>query len=159
MTEPALPPTTRIAFIGGGNMASAIIGGLLGRGLPAARIQVVEPFEAARAALRQQHGIDARPAADAALAGADLLVLECVPSALAREVSGTLAIPVIGIGAGPSCDGQVLVLYDALGITPGRVPRFARNFLTDGRDVRGALTAYVEAVKSGTFPGPEHELA
>lgn len=107
--------------------------------------------EAARAMLE-----DARVLQEA---GADLLVLECVPSALAREVSGTLGIPVIGIGAGPSCDGQVLVLYDALGITPGRVPRFARNFLTDGRDVRGALTAYVEAVKSGTFPGPEHELA
>ena len=107
--------------------------------------------EAARAMLE-----DARVLQEA---GADLLVLECVPSALAREVSGTLAIPVIGIGAGPSCDGQVLVLYDALGITPGRVPRFARNFLTEGRDVRGALAAYVEAVKSGTFPGPEHELA
>lgn len=107
--------------------------------------------EAARAMLE-----DARVLQEA---GADLLVLECVPSALAREVSETLAIPVIGIGAGPSCDGQVLVIYDALGITPGRVPRFAHNFLTDGRDVRGALAAYVEAVKSGTFPGPEHELA
>lgn len=107
--------------------------------------------EAARAMLE-----DARVLQEA---GADLLVLECVPSALAREVSETLAIPVIGIGAGPSCDGQVLVIYDALGITSGRVPRFARNFLTDGRDVRGALAAYVEAVKSGTFPGPEHELA
>lgn len=114
------------------------------------RVQGRAP-DAARAMLE-----DARTLQDA---GADLLVLECVPSALARELCATLTIPVIGIGAGPGCDGQILVLYDALGITPGRVPRFARSFLTGGLDVRGALRAYVEAVKSGAFPGPEHELA
>jgi 3-methyl-2-oxobutanoate hydroxymethyltransferase len=113
------------------------------------RVQGRAP-EAARAMLEDARTLEA--------AGADLMVLECVPSALAREITAALAIPVIGIGAGPGCDGQVLVLYDALGITPGRVPRFARNFLTDGRDVAGAVRAFVEAVKAGTFPGPEHEL-
>jgi 3-methyl-2-oxobutanoate hydroxymethyltransferase len=114
------------------------------------RVQGRDP-EAARSLLE-----DARRLQEA---GADLMVLEAVPSALACSVTAALTIPVIGIGAGPGCDGQVLVLYDALGITPGRVPRFARNFLTDGRDVRGAVLAYVEAVKAGTFPGPEHALA
>ena len=114
------------------------------------RVQGRAP-EAARAMLEDARTLEA--------AGADLMVLECVPSALGREIAAALVIPVIGIGAGPGCDGQVLVLYDALGITPGRVPRFARNFLTDGRDVRGAVQAYVEAVRTGTFPSPEHELA
>ena len=114
------------------------------------RVQGRAP-EAARAMLEDARTLEA--------AGADLMVLECVPSALGREITAALAIPVIGIGAGPGCDGQVLVLYDALGITPGRVPRFARNFLTDGRDVRGAVQAYVEAVRTGAFPSAEHELA
>ncbi len=92
-------------------------------------------------------------------AGASMLVLECVPSRLAAEVSQRLKIPVIGIGAGPDCDGQVLVLYDMLGITPGRRPKFSRNFLQDADDVPAALAAYVEAVKSGAFPAAEHSFS
>lgn len=89
-------------------------------------------------------------------AGAQLLVLECVPEELAREVAVTLTIPVIGIGAGPGCDGQVLVLYDLLGITSGAPPRFSKNFL-QGRDgIEAAVGAYVRAVKDGSFPGAEH---
>jgi 3-methyl-2-oxobutanoate hydroxymethyltransferase len=65
-------------------------------------------------------------------------------------------MPTIGIGAGPDCDGQVLVLYDMLGITPDRVPKFVRNFLEDAGSVPGAIRAYVEAVKDGSFPAPEH---
>ena len=88
-------------------------------------------------------------------AGAGMLVLECVPRALAAEVSRALAIPVIGIGSGAACDGQVLVVYDALGISPTR-PRFTRDFLAGADDVQSAVEAYVAAVKSGDFPGPEH---
>ena len=91
-------------------------------------------------------------------AGAALLVLECVPSDLAREISASLRIPVIGIGAGGCCDGQVLVLYDLLGITPaeGEPPRFVKNFLTGRDGIRAAVRAYVEEVKSGRFPAAEH---
>ncbi len=86
-------------------------------------------------------------------AGASLLVLECVPAALAAEIAVTLTIPVIGIGAGAACDGQVLVVYDMLGLNLGRVPRFSRNFMT-GRDaIADAVGDYVKAVKSGEFPG------
>jgi 3-methyl-2-oxobutanoate hydroxymethyltransferase len=88
-------------------------------------------------------------------AGADLLLLEAVPAALAGEITRHVGAPVIGIGAGPQCDGQVLVLYDALGITPGRIPKFAKNFLVESGSIPAALSAYVQAVKSGAFPGSE----
>ncbi|MEJ2574013.1 MAG: 3-methyl-2-oxobutanoate hydroxymethyltransferase, partial [Gammaproteobacteria bacterium] len=89
-------------------------------------------------------------------AGADDLLLECVPVGLAAEITQAVDIPVIGIGAGPDCDGQVLVLYDMLGITPGRRPKFAKDFMAGGVDIRAAVAGYVEAVKSGAFPAPEH---
>lgn len=89
-------------------------------------------------------------------AGADLLVLECVPSALATAISRRLEIPTIGIGAGPHCDGQVLVLYDMLGINPGKPPRFVKNFLPGKESITEALQAYVQEVKAGRFPAPEH---
>lgn len=97
---------------------------------------------------------DARAVAEA---GADLLVLECVPSALAAAITADLAIPTIGIGAGPGCDGQILVLHDLLGLDSGhRRPRFVKDFLADGGSVAGAFRAYADAVRSGAFPGPEH---
>ena len=96
---------------------------------------------------------DARAMEDA---GADCLLLECVPSALAATISAALAIPVIGIGAGPHCDAQVLVLYDMLGITPGKRPKFSKDFLQQCGDIRGAVRAYVQAVKDGSFPADEH---
>jgi 3-methyl-2-oxobutanoate hydroxymethyltransferase len=89
-------------------------------------------------------------------AGAGLLVLECVPAELAAQITDRLSIPVIGIGAGAACDGQVLVLYDMLGVTPGRRPRFVKDFLVGHDSVSAALQSYVQAVKSGAFPGPEH---
>ena len=89
-------------------------------------------------------------------AGADMLLLECVPAPLAEKITAQSPVPVIGIGAGLHCDGQILVLYDMLGITPGRRPSFSKDFLAGAESVSAALEAYVEAVRSGTFPGPEH---
>ncbi|HMM51852.1 MAG TPA: 3-methyl-2-oxobutanoate hydroxymethyltransferase [Burkholderiaceae bacterium] len=89
-------------------------------------------------------------------AGATMLVLEMVPAALAETVTQRLAIPTIGIGAGPGCSGQVLVLHDMLDVYPGRRPRFVRNFMTGAGSVRGAIEAYRDAVKARSFPGPEH---
>ncbi len=99
---------------------------------------------------------DARALEDA---GVSMVVLECIPSALGKRISEAVNIPTIGIGAGPDCDGQVLVLYDLLGLTPGKRPRFSKDFLAEtgkGKGITAAVRAYVEAVKSGQFPGPEH---
>jgi len=91
-----------------------------------------------------------------AQAGADLLVLEAVPSALAKRVTSEIEIPTIGIGAGADCDGQVLVLYDMLGITPGKRPRFSKDFLAGRGSVLEGIRAYVDAVRAGKFPAEEH---
>ncbi|MGH8182771.1 MAG: 3-methyl-2-oxobutanoate hydroxymethyltransferase [Rhodanobacteraceae bacterium] len=88
-------------------------------------------------------------------AGAELLVLESIPAALAAEITRELAIPTIGIGAGADCDGQVLVCYDMLGITPGRRPKFSKDFLAGRGSVRDAIAAYAGDVRAGRFPGPE----
>ncbi len=90
-------------------------------------------------------------------AGADMLVLECVPADVAGRITEALTIPVIGIGAGADCDGQVLVLYDMLGLTPGKRPRFSHDFLADTGGVPAAIAQYVQQVKSGDFPGPEQQ--
>lgn len=90
-------------------------------------------------------------------AGAELLVLESVPAALADRITKAVRMPVIGIGAGAGCDGQVLVLHDLLGIS-GRAPRAARNFLAGAADIPSAVRAYVRAVKEGSFPGPENSF-
>ena len=87
-------------------------------------------------------------------AGAQMLVLECVPAGLAARISNSLDIPVIGIGAGRDCDGQVLVLYDVLGLTPG-MPKFAKDFLKGRDSVKAAVTAYVDDVHNGVFPAKE----
>jgi len=92
-------------------------------------------------------------------AGADVALVECIPAELAARLTEALEIPLIGIGAGPHCDAQVLVCYDMLGITPGRRPKFSKNFLTGHDNLQAAVAAYVAAVKSGEFPGPEHCMA
>lgn len=100
---------------------------------------------------------DARAVAEA---GADLLVLECVPSPLAARITKEVPIPTIGIGAGPDCDGQILVLHDLLGMNSGhRRPRFVKDFLAGGGSIEGALRAYADAVRDGSFPGTEHGYA
>lgn len=91
-------------------------------------------------------------------AGIQLLVLECVPVALAERITKALRIPVIGIGAGPATDGQILVMHDAFGITSGYVPKFTKNFLAETGDMHAAIRLYVQQVSEGTFPGPEHSF-
>ena len=92
-------------------------------------------------------------------AGASLLVLECVPSALAARITEAVSIPTIGIGAGPACTGQVLVLHDMLGLRHGRQPRFVKDFLAAGGSLAAAFEAYVREVRDGTLPAPEHGYA
>lgn len=89
-------------------------------------------------------------------AGADILVLEGVPTSLGERITRTIDIPVIGIGAGPHCDGQVLVIYDMLGITPGKRPKFSKDFLAGRGSVQEAIAAFVDDVRSGAFPAAEH---
>jgi len=84
--------------------------------------------------------------------GISILVLECVPSNLAKLITNKLKIPTIGIGAGKDCDGQVLVSYDMLGITLGKQPRFVRNFLNSESSISSAIKAFVSEVKEGSFP-------
>lgn len=93
-------------------------------------------------------------------AGAAMLLLECVPSVLATEVTQAVSIPVIGIGAGPGTDGQVLVMHDMLGLSlTGRTPKFVKNFMEGQSSIQAALNAYVQSVKAATFPAPEHEFS
>ena len=89
-------------------------------------------------------------------AGADIVLLECIPAPLGERISHAVKVPVIGIGAGANTDGQILVLYDMLGITLGRKPRFVRNFATEGTTPEAAIGRYVQAVKSGEYPAQEH---
>lgn len=88
-------------------------------------------------------------------AGADLLVVECVPSRLGADLTSALSIPVIGIGAGPDTDGQVLVSYDMLGLSD-RLPKFAKNFLNETNSVQEAITLFGNEVRNGLFPGPDN---
>lgn len=97
-----------------------------------------------------------RQALELQAAGIQLLVLECVPTALAERITKALRIPVIGIGAGPATDGQILVMHDAFGVTSGYVPKFTKNFLAETGDMRAAIRLYVQQVSEGSFPGPEH---
>lgn len=95
-------------------------------------------------------------ASDLVAAGADVILLECVPAPLAARITQAVQAPVIGIGAGRDTDGQVLVLHDMLGIPEGRKAKFVKNFLEEGGSIPGAIKAYVQAVRDRTFPGEEH---
>ncbi|MDO6683162.1 MULTISPECIES: 3-methyl-2-oxobutanoate hydroxymethyltransferase [unclassified Oceanobacter] len=92
-------------------------------------------------------------------AGADMILLECVPADLGKRITQAVTVPVIGIGAGSATDSQVLVMHDMLGLNPNHVPKFVKNFATSGRTVPEALAAYNDEVKNRTFPSPEHEFA
>jgi 3-methyl-2-oxobutanoate hydroxymethyltransferase len=107
--------------------------------------------DAAAHMLEQAHACEA--------AGAQILVLEAIPSALGEKITQSLHIPTIGIGAGPDCSGQVLVLPDMLGISPGKTPKFVKDFMVGSSSIEAAIKSYVREVKSGKFPGPEHCFA
>lgn len=146
----------------GGAEQAALVSRLSANGIPVCahlglRPQQVHKLGGYRVQGRAEAEAEAMAADARALeeAGADLLILECVPAALARRLAGALAIPVIGIGAGSGCDGQILVLHDVLGVTP-QPPRFARAFGREAAGVEPALAAYVEAVKARSFPGEQH---
>jgi len=104
--------------------------------------------EAAERMLRDAKALEA--------AGADVVLLECIPAALGTHITQELHVPVIGIGAGPDTDGQILVLYDVLDITSGRKPRFSKNFLAGRDSALEAIKAYAQAVKSKEYPAAEH---
>lgn len=89
-------------------------------------------------------------------AGASLMLLEAIPTALGKEVTALLSIPTIGIGAGPDCSGQILVMHDMLGVFPGKKARFVRNFMQGQPSIEAAVSAYISAVKDNTFPSLEH---
>lgn len=89
-------------------------------------------------------------------AGAASIVFECIPAPLGKQVTEALAIPTIGIGAGPHCDGQILILHDMLDIYPGHKAKFVKNFMAGASSIQEAVGNFVKAVKDGSFPGPEH---
>jgi len=106
--------------------------------------------DAARLMLEEAHAMQN--------AGADMLLMECIPAGLAKQITEAVSIPTIGIGAGAACDAQVLVLYDLLGISHGRIPKFAKNYLSQTGNIEAAVKAYVAEVKSGQFPAAEHSF-
>jgi 3-methyl-2-oxobutanoate hydroxymethyltransferase len=147
----------------GGRDQAATVAHLVGHGIPVCGHIGLLPQSVGSAGGYRVQGRDPASArallADATAlqeAGAGLLVMECIPAQLATRISAAVAVPTIGIGAGPGCDGQVLVLYDMLGISGGRLPRFVRNFLRGTDSIAAAVRAYVAAVKDGSYPAAEH---
>ncbi len=147
----------------GGAEQAEIVSALVQHGIPVCAHLGLQPQKVHKLGGYRVQGREAS-AAEAMLeeaqilvqAGADLIVLECVPAELAAVITKALSIPVIGIGASAVCDGQILVLYDILGLSMGRVPKFSHDFLSEAGSIEGAVRAYVDAVKSGAFPGQEH---
>lgn len=148
----------------GGEWLLSSIQALTERGIPVCAHlgltpQSVNAFGGFKVQGREADRADAilKEAKQAESAGASLLVLECVPSTLASQISQALTIPVIGIGAGAGTDAQVLVLHDMLGLS-SHSPRFVRNFLAESTSIQAALSAYYQAVKDGSFPTAEHSF-
>ena len=147
----------------GGSWLCPIVKKLSERGVPSCLHLGLTPQTVSMLSGYRVQGRDAASASrmieDACLleqAGANILVLECVPTQLARDITEAVNIPVIGIGAGPDTDGQVLVLYDMLGMTAGKSPRFVKNFMAETASPQAAVTAFVSDVKEGRFPEAEH---
>ncbi len=149
--------------IEGGEVMADTIRCLSGRGIPVCAHLGLLPQSVHKLSGYRVQGRDTssarrilEDAAAVAAAGADMLLLECVPASLADEVVATVKVPVIGIGASGACDAQVLVSYDMLGLSSGHRPRFSKNFLTGRDSIQAAVEDYVQAVKSGRFPASEH---
>jgi len=143
----------------GGKVIAPVVKHLIERGIPVCAHLSFTPQSVHALGGYRVHGRDEcsagkliEDAAALAAAGADMLVLEMVPATLAREVTKASVIPVIGIGAGVHCAGQVLVLHDMLGLTFGKAARFVRNFLEGAKSIEAAIKQYVTDVKAGTFP-------
>ncbi|MGM0767765.1 MAG: 3-methyl-2-oxobutanoate hydroxymethyltransferase [Pseudomonadota bacterium] len=120
--------------------------------------QFVNKFGGYKVQGRDEHAAEMmiEHACELEAAGADIILLECVPAPLAARITQAVKAPVIGIGAGADTDGQVLVLHDMLGVTSGRKPRFVKNFLTETDSIQAAIEAYVKAVRDRSFPAEEH---
>ena len=151
----------------GGRVQAEIVEYLAARGVPVCahlglQPQLIHKMGAFRVQGREDEVAEAmiRDARLLEQAGADLLLLECVPSALGRRITEEAHVPVIGIGAGPHVDGQILVLHDILGISPsvtvGHTPRFVKNYMAGADSIEAAVAAYVREVKDGRYPAPEH---
>ncbi len=145
----------------GGGWTVPVVRHLVERGIPVCAHlgltpQSVHALGGYRIQGRDESGAERllREAKELADAGAALLVVELIPSELGQRLTESLPIPVIGIGAGPACSGQVLVLHDMLGVTRGKLPRFVRNFMDGSVSIEAAVRAYVAAVKDGSFPDP-----
>lgn len=147
----------------GGSWLIDTIKGLVERGIPVCAhlgltpqsVNVFGGFKVqGRAEAQAQAMIEDAQALEAA--GAQLLVLECIPASLGKAISKAISIPTIGIGAGKDTDGQILVMHDALGISCSYMPKFSRNFLIDTGDIKKAVELYISEVSAGNFPSPEH---
>ena len=148
---------------GAGPRAIAAVGAVVELGVPVMghlgfTPQSVHAMGGAR--VQGREAVDADELVEGAMrleqAGAFSIVLELVPSSLAERVRGAVSIPTIGIGAGPACDGQVLVLHDLLGFTDGFTPRFLRRYANLADETRGAVRRFADEVRGGEFPAPEH---
>jgi 3-methyl-2-oxobutanoate hydroxymethyltransferase len=147
----------------GGSWLNSTISALVERGIPVCAhlgltpqsVNVLGGFKVqGREEDKAQQMIDDAKALESA--GAQLLVLECIPANLGKAVTEALTIPTIGIGAGKDTDGQILVMHDALGIACNYMPKFSRNFLKDTGDIKKAVELYISDVSEGKFPGEEH---
>lgn len=166
-TRTALASAGRLMKEGGASMVKlegagdqvAIVDALAGAGIPVCahiglQPQLIHKIGGYRVQGREDMAAQAmvEDARSLEAAGADLMIVECIPAALGERLANELTIPVIGIGAGAGCDGQILVLQDMLGITPGRPPSFAHDFMADASSIPGAIERYVDDVRHGRFP-------
>lgn len=155
--------TAQMVKFEGGEIQAEVVEHLSARGVPVCghiglQPQLIHKMGAFRVQGRESAAAEAmiRDARILEEAGADMLLLECVPSTLGAEIAANADVPVIGIGAGPDVDGQILVVYDILNISPGRKPRFVKDFMAGAEDIEGAVRAFVRAVRDGSYPSPEH---